>query len=240
MACRVNNHSTAFANAAQNLQRTAQVTMCDESLRQIVLKEGQRVQADQRSGRLVPSFTAEECRIDKTPIREHAKAHPTASPTTTPAAPIALSDEATSPDTVASESVASESVASESVESEPVSSESAPSEPESSSATVSVRRMYCGADGVMVPTITDNAYKEFKLLAFYDESNRHKHVILSRARRPEVGRLLKQTAAGLKFADCEEKIANVDGAVWIPVQIEAGGLDVDGLGLDFFHLSEPE
>ena len=98
--------------------------------------------------------------------------------------------------------------------------------------------MYCGADGVMVPTITDNAYKEFKLLAFYDESNRHKHVILSRARRPEVGRLLKQTAAGLKFADCEEKIANVDGAVWIPVQIEAGGLDVDGLGLDFFHLSE--
>ena len=64
MACRVNNHSSSFTHAAENLQRTAQVTLCDESLRQIVLKEGPRVQADQRSGRLVPSFTAEDCRID--------------------------------------------------------------------------------------------------------------------------------------------------------------------------------
>ena len=63
---------------------------------------------------------------------------------------------------------------------------------------------------------------------------RRKNLILSRARHPEVGALLQQIAGRLKFGDCDEKIANVDGAVWIPEQIESGGLDVDGLGLDFY------
>ena len=72
----------------------------------------------------------------------------------------------------------------------------------------SLSRVYTGVDGVMVPMITqeekqkrrkkrgpkpkgsprrrmckgaDNAYKEFKIATFYDESNEHRHVVATQA-----------------------------------------------------------
>lgn len=63
MACRVNRDSSSFDKAAEDLRRTAQVTMSGEQLRQIVQAEGRRILAAQDSGQLPPAFQAEDCRV---------------------------------------------------------------------------------------------------------------------------------------------------------------------------------
>jgi hypothetical protein len=134
-------------------------------------------------------------------------------------------------------------------------------------------RMYVGADGVMVPLVTeaekkkrrekvvekrraqeaagrtlnplpprrtgsDLPYKEFKTITFYDQANQHQHIVLSRTKRTRVGTVLKREAARLQFAQADERIGVVDGASWIPPQFEESALQLHGLGLDFYHLSE--
>lgn len=87
---------------------------------------------------------------------------------------------------------------------------------------------------------TDEAFKEFKAIVFYDESAEHWHERLTRSRWPQVGPLVRREARRLGFARASEKIANVDGAVRIRNQLEArpDKLPLDGLGLDFYHLAE--
>jgi hypothetical protein len=84
----------------------------------------------------------------------------------------------------------------------------------------------------------DLPYKEFKAVTFYDQANDHRHIVLSRTKRTSVGALLKREAARLKFEQADERIGVVDGASWIPPQFEEAALRLDGLGLDFYHLSE--
>ena len=85
----------------------------------------------------------------------------------------------------------------------------------------------------------DQSYKEFKTITFYDESNEHHHVLLSRVRRPQVGPLLRREATRLKFVEADERIANVDGASWIPPQLDDAQLQLQGRGLDFYHCVDP-
>jgi hypothetical protein len=84
----------------------------------------------------------------------------------------------------------------------------------------------------------DLPYKEFKTITFYDETNEHHHVLLSRARRIKVGPLLRREATRLKFLEADERIAIVDGASWIPPQLDDADLRLHGCGLDFYHLAE--
>lgn len=83
----------------------------------------------------------------------------------------------------------------------------------------------------------DNSYKEFRLAVFYDEAKEHCHVAVTRKNHEAAGRLLQREANRLGLHRADEKIANVDGALWIRNQIELYGL-VDRVGLDFYHLSE--
>lgn len=84
------------------------------------------------------------------------------------------------------------------------------------------------------------SYKEFKTIVFYDESGSRWHERLSRCTRKQVGTLMRREAKRLGFQHAHEKIAIVDGATWIPLQLIArpSELRLDGLGLDFYHLSE--
>lgn len=84
----------------------------------------------------------------------------------------------------------------------------------------------------------DQSFKEFKTVTFYDETNDHRHVLLSRSKRTQVGSILRREGARLKFREADERIANVDGASWIPPQLEDAELRLHGMGLDFYHLSE--
>jgi hypothetical protein len=87
---------------------------------------------------------------------------------------------------------------------------------------------------------TNEAFKEFKAIVFYDEAGEHWHERLTRARWSGVGPLVRREAQRLGFAQADEKIANVDGALHIRNQLTAipHKLPLDGLGLDFYHLAE--
>ena len=85
---------------------------------------------------------------------------------------------------------------------------------------------------------SDQPYKEFKAVVFYDETNTHRHVVLSRSKRTRISPLLKREAARVKYDSADERIANVDGASWIANQLHDADLRLTGLGLDFYHLSQ--
>ena len=95
-------------------------------------------------------------------------------------------------------------------------------------------RAYTGIDGVMVPMITqeekqkrrkkrgpkpkssrrrrmhkgaDNAYKEFKIATFYDESNEHRHVVATAGDHKVLGKLVRRQAGCLKLNEFDEKVA---------------------------------
>ncbi len=72
MGCRLNNSASSYDRAAENLLRTAQISLSGEQLRQLVMAEGQRVQRAQRSGILPTAFqprTARPIRSDRTAAR---------------------------------------------------------------------------------------------------------------------------------------------------------------------------
>jgi hypothetical protein len=86
----------------------------------------------------------------------------------------------------------------------------------------------------------DESFKEFKAAVFYDEAGEHWHEVLRYCRRFEAGEIVRHEAQRLQFSSADERVANVDGADWIREQLQADaeGMPLDGLGLDFYHLSE--
>ena len=84
---------------------------------------------------------------------------------------------------------------------------------------------------------SDNAYREFRVAVFYDESQEHCHVAVTRGNHESAGRLMQRESDRLGMHRADDKVGNVDGAPWIRNEIELHGL-VDALGLDFYHLSE--
>ena len=84
----------------------------------------------------------------------------------------------------------------------------------------------------------DQAYKEFKIVTFYDQDMRHRLVSATRGNHEAAGRLMRRDARRLGLREAQERIGNVDGASWIRNQIQRQRLGLSGLGLDFYHLSE--
>ena len=87
---------------------------------------------------------------------------------------------------------------------------------------------------------TNNAWKEFKTVTFYNQDQSCRHLRLSRCRRPQTGALVRRTAQQLGLSRADEKVAIVDGASWISQMLEGQqhALQLDAVGLDFYHLSE--
>jgi hypothetical protein len=84
----------------------------------------------------------------------------------------------------------------------------------------------------------DQAWKEFKLVYFYDEELVHQHVAVTHLNHTAAGKLLRREANRLHLAEADERVANVDGAKWIREEFEYHLAELDALGLDFYHLSE--
>jgi hypothetical protein len=202
MACRTNDHASSFDTAAADLERTAQVKMSGEQLRQVVQNEGRRVLAAQESGELPPAFRAEDCRVDETGrTRMYAGIDGVMVPTITEAEKVARRK------------------------------------------NVLEKRRRRGRKCRPLPPRrkgTDQADKEFKAITFHDQDQSHRHLLLSRCRRPQVQRLVRREAQRLGIARADEKLANVDGATWIRGVLEGlqDVLRLDAVGLDFYHLSE--
>lgn len=126
-------------------------------------------------------------------------------------------------------------------------------------------RVYVGADGVKVPMITsqekakrrarrgpkrsgsrrrrmhrgaDNAYKEFKIGIFYEQSNEYRQVLATAGDHTVLGRLLRREAQRLGFNQFAQKLGLGDGADWILRQLEINLPTLDQFMLDFYHFSE--
>ncbi len=84
----------------------------------------------------------------------------------------------------------------------------------------------------------DQGYKEFKIVALYDETQGHRLVSGTRGDCAVAGRLMRREASRVRFDAAAEKVGNVDGSPWIRNQIQRQSLPLDDLGLDFYHLSE--
>jgi hypothetical protein len=84
----------------------------------------------------------------------------------------------------------------------------------------------------------DQHYKEFKIVAYYDETQDHRLVSGTRGDCEAAGRLMRREAGRIQMDRADEKVGNVDGSPWIRNQVERQSLPLDALGLDFYHLSE--
>lgn len=84
----------------------------------------------------------------------------------------------------------------------------------------------------------DQKYKEFKIIAYYDESQDHRLVSGTRGDHEVAGRLMRRQACRLRLDEADEKVGNVDGSPWIRNQVQQQSLPLDALGLDFYHLGE--
>lgn len=103
------------------------------------------------------------------------------------------------------------------------------------------KRRTCGRKRRPLPPLrkgADQAWKEFKVVYFYDEELRHQHVAVTPFNHLAAGRLMRREADRLAFRQATERVANVDGAPWIREQLQFHLAELDGLGLDFYHLSE--
>ena len=84
----------------------------------------------------------------------------------------------------------------------------------------------------------DQGYKEFKIVAYYDETQEHRLACGTRGDHEEAGRWMRRQAGRIRLDLADEKVGNVDGSPWIRNQIRRQSLPLDDLGLDFYHLSE--
>jgi hypothetical protein len=108
-------------------------------------------------------------------------------------------------------------------------------------AKVKEKRRKCGQKRRPLPPPrkgADRDWKEFKVVYFYDEQMKHQHVAVTHLNHAAAGRLMRREADRLGFRKASERIANVDGAPWIREQLQYHLAELDGLGLDFYHLGE--
>ena len=84
---------------------------------------------------------------------------------------------------------------------------------------------------------SDKSWKEFRVVAHYDETQSHVQVSVTRGNHEVTGRQMARDAGFIGLDKADERIANVDGAPWIRSQLELHGI-VEHIGLDLYHLSE--
>lgn len=106
---------------------------------------------------------------------------------------------------------------------------------------VKAKRRRCGKKRKPLPPRkrgADQGWKEFKVVYFYSEDMRRQHMAVTHRNHEAAGKLLRREADRLRFGRAGQRVAVVDGAVWIRDQMELHLAELDGLGLDFYHLSE--
>jgi hypothetical protein len=128
-----------------------------------------------------------------------------------------------------------------------------------------------GADGVMVPMVTqpqkdqrrtterlkrkrqgrkstapsgrprsgsDGAYKEFKIVSFYDPDKSHKYAVGTRGDHAALGRIMRREAGKLRLAAARWKYSVTDGAEWIAGEYRQQLPMLDENILDYYHFRD--
>jgi hypothetical protein len=85
---------------------------------------------------------------------------------------------------------------------------------------------------------TDQRYKEFKAVMFYDQKMDHRVVSVTSGNCDQAGKLMRRDAGRIEFATAHSRVGNIDGGPWIIGQIHKHHLPMTATGLDFFHFGE--
>jgi len=114
------------------------------------------------------------------------------------------------------------------------------------------KTLITGTDGVMVPLVTqqqklkrrkprkgsDGSYKEFKVVAFYDNDKSHQYVVGTSGNHEVAGRLMRRIGRKLDISQALSKYSVTDGAPWIVRQYNVQLPMLDENILDFYHFRE--
>lgn len=124
-----------------------------------------------------------------------------------------------------------------------------------------------GADGVMVPLVTeaekakrrslrrrrgpkarrrrgrirrgsDQAYKEFKIVAFYDGSHEHQYAVGTSGDHNALGRLMRRVGGRIRLDQADAAYSVSDGAPWIRKQYQQRLPMLEANILDYYHLRD--
>jgi len=199
MCSRVNSNAKSFHRAAQTLDRTAQVTLSHETLRQIVESDGRLALELSRSGELSPDWTARLCPGPDGKSLVYLSSDGFMVPLITHAEKVSRREK------------------------------------------VVEKRRASGRKHPPLPRIktgTDQRYKEFKAVMFYDQAMDHRLVSVTSGNCDEAGKLMRRDAGRIAFATADSRVGNIDGGPWIIGQIFKHHLPMTATGLDFFHLGE--
>jgi len=203
MACRVNLSATSFLKAASVLERTAQVKLSGERLRQVVESAGRRVLKAQQDDAISVTWHAKDCVVPEDKTRQKTRVYTGCDgvmvPIITDAEKVKRRD------------------------------------------NIKAKRRRSGKKCKPLPPRkhgSDLPWKEFKVVFFYSEDARRQQVAFTHGNHVAAGTLLRREADRLLFREADERVGLVDGAAWIREQMELHLAELDGLGLDFFHLSE--
>jgi hypothetical protein len=90
----------------------------------------------------------------------------------------------------------------------------------------------------MRPGSKKERFNEMKLVSFYDQQRAHRLVRATRKNHRHAGRLMRQGLLALRARGARERIALIDGALWIARQTQARQPHFTAVTLDFWHLSE--
>ena len=130
-----------------------------------------------------------------------------------------------------------------------------------------LKTLITGTDGVMVPLVTeaekarrrqlrrtrgpqarrrrkriargaDQAYKEFKIVTFYDPPKEHQYALGTSGDHRVLGRLMRRVASRLNIDLADVKYSVTDGADWILRQYQQRLPMLQANVLDYYHLRE--
>lgn len=85
---------------------------------------------------------------------------------------------------------------------------------------------------------SDNPYKEFKIVSFYDPDKAHAYAVGTSGNHAALGRLMRREAGKLKIAKARQKYSVTDGAEWIARQYATQLPMLDQNILDYYHLRD--
>lgn len=195
----LNRASRSFKMTAENLKKSAQLSLSHETVREVVEQEGKAVLELARRGELAPTWHARQCQLADGQSRVYLSSDGFMVPTIT----------------------AEEKQARRRKVVEKRKNRGTPKRP-----LAAVKRG------------SDQRYKEFKAVMFYDQEMKHRQVSVTRGACHSAGMLMSRDAWRLGFAAADERLGNIDGGPWIINQIKKQRLKMTAVGLDFYHLGE--
>ena len=205
LCCREGTDSRSFARASENLARSAQLYLSEETMRQVVESEGKAVLAAGEDEQLEIDWCAADCKTTTPEGREVSRIY-------------VSGDGVMVPMTTHAEKLKRRAT------------------------VLKKRREKRSPGGVRRPRLrgvkrgADQRYKQFNVVAFYDQDQKHRLVSATRKDHRGARKLLRRGAARLRIRAAAESVGLIDGAPTLQRQFEP--LKLTALGLDFYHFGQ--